>query len=401
MKNREHTEIKGSKRSAWLKAAVLGGIWASIEIIAGSLLHNLHIPFSGTIMAFISVVLMISFLQVWQVRGVIWRAGLIAGLMKSLSPSAVILGPMTGIMMEALVVELVILLLGRNLLGYLLAGVGALLSAVLHKLGNLFILYGTDMVRIYVNLFDFLQRQFGGEGMEARQLLMVILLAYSLLGILSSLTGYAIGKRAASSVQEEGMMPDMASPGKEGMAIPSSDLRFRLPLLILHILMIPSMLLLINHFGLNAGALIPVSAYSLFLLIYYPRISGRLKKPFFWGQLLFLTLLSGLLWNAPGEGESAYAGYMVGLEMSIRAVVIVSSFSALSVEIRNPRVIEGLLRLGLGNAYAALSLAFASLPVMLDHSPGLRDLATRPGSSISGLIRKANSWLLYYESSGK
>jgi len=32
----------------WLKAAMLGSLWASIEIILGSFLHNLHIPFSGT-----------------------------------------------------------------------------------------------------------------------------------------------------------------------------------------------------------------------------------------------------------------------------------------------------------------------------------------------------------------
>jgi hypothetical protein len=165
--------------------------------------------------------------------------------------------------------------------------------------------------------------------------------------------------------------------------------------------MIPSTLLLINRFGLATESLIPVTVYTLFLLFYYPRIAGRLRKPFFWAQLIFLTLLSGLLWNAPGEGESAYAGYLVGLEMSLRAVVIVSTFSALSVEVRNPRVIDGLLRLGLGNAYAALSLAFASLPVMLDHAPGLREITTRPGASISGLIQKANSWMLYYESSGR
>jgi len=29
----------------WLKAAMLGSLWASVEIILGSFLHNLHIPF--------------------------------------------------------------------------------------------------------------------------------------------------------------------------------------------------------------------------------------------------------------------------------------------------------------------------------------------------------------------
>ena len=68
-------EAGSGQTDAWLKAAALGGIWASFEIIAGSLLHNLHIPFSGTFMAFISVILMVSFLQVWDTRGFIWSAG--------------------------------------------------------------------------------------------------------------------------------------------------------------------------------------------------------------------------------------------------------------------------------------------------------------------------------------
>ena len=39
----------------WLKAAVVGSIWASIEIILGSFLHNLKIPLSGTILSFIAM----------------------------------------------------------------------------------------------------------------------------------------------------------------------------------------------------------------------------------------------------------------------------------------------------------------------------------------------------------
>lgn len=141
--------------SIWLKASVAGGLWASFEIIVGSMLHNLHLPFSGTIMASFSVVLMIAFMQIWKTPGMIWRAGIICGLMKSLSPSAVILGPMTGIMMEAVIMDLVIFLVGRNLVGYLLAGISALLSAILHKLISLFFLYGSDLVNIYGNLFAF------------------------------------------------------------------------------------------------------------------------------------------------------------------------------------------------------------------------------------------------------
>ena len=164
--------------SVWLKAAVVGGLWASFEIVVGSMLHNLHLPFSGTILAAFSVILMISFIQVWNVRGLIWRAGIICGLMKSLSPSAVILGPMTGIMMEAVFMDILLYLLGKNFIGYLFAGIAALLSTILHKLISLFILYGRDLVTIYINLFNFLERQLQMEFASPKGLILIIILVY-------------------------------------------------------------------------------------------------------------------------------------------------------------------------------------------------------------------------------
>ena len=92
----------------------MGSLWASFEIIIGSFLHNLHIPFAGTILSFASVGLIIAFVQLWDNKGLVWNAGLIAALLKSISPSAVIIGPMVGIFSEALILEFFMFLFGRN-----------------------------------------------------------------------------------------------------------------------------------------------------------------------------------------------------------------------------------------------------------------------------------------------
>ena len=106
--------------SKWTKAAVIGSIWAAIEIVLGSFLHNLRVPFSGTMLSMSAVFLLVAFSLHWKERGIIIRAGLIAALMKSISPSAVILGPMVGIIMEAVILETVLLILGRNMLGIII-----------------------------------------------------------------------------------------------------------------------------------------------------------------------------------------------------------------------------------------------------------------------------------------
>ena len=381
-----------------MKAAVAGGLWASFEIIVGSLLHNLHIPFSGTLLATFSVIWMISFLQIWNESGLIWRAGLICGLMKSLSPSAVILGPMTGIMMEALFMDLVIYLMGKNVIAYLLAGIAALLSTILHKLASLFILYGNDLVSIYVNLFRFIQKQLGLEKADPEDLIVGIIVLYVLVGAGAALAGYYLGKRALLNRGEVDSVSAPTDPFASAWQEADPNQSFRILLLFLHVLMIPALLLLINRYGLQLQALIPAGLYLIFLLFYYKRIIHRLKKPFFWSQLVLMTLLAGLFWHPPeGSDFQLQNGFLVGLEMSLRAVLIVSAFSGLSVEIRNPRVTRYLLGMGFGRAYAALSLAFNSLPVMLERSASLSSFLRRPFRAFSRMLMEAEMWLQCYK----
>jgi hypothetical protein len=388
--------MKEELDSIWLKAAVAGGLWASFEIIVGSMLHNLHLPFSGTVLATLSVMLMTAFMQVWNVQGLVWRAGLICGLMKSLSPSAVILGPMTGIMMEALFIELVLLITGRHLVGYMLAGAAALLSAILHKLINLFILYGRDLVSIYHKLFIFLQKSLGLEEMSVQGLVSGILSLYVFAGMGAAVLGFLAGKRAGK-LKAETSVPCAEKQGKDwGQSDPNQ--RFRLGLLFLHLFMIPAMLLLVNLYGLGWKSLVPGLLYLSFLLVTYPRIIRRLMKPFFWVQLLLMTLVAGFFWN---PGKEAFLndglGFLVGLEMCFRAILIVSAFSAFSVEIRNPRVAASLHGPRTTQLHGALALAFSSLPAMLDRSSELKPFLRRPLASFVMLIAEAKDWLICYK----
>ena len=108
---------KKNTNDIWLKSAVIGSLWASFEIIIGSFFHNIHFPFAGTILTIIGVSILTAFGVVWNEKGFFWRAGLICALMKSISPSAILIGPMIGIFSEALIMELVLLIFGRNLFG--------------------------------------------------------------------------------------------------------------------------------------------------------------------------------------------------------------------------------------------------------------------------------------------
>ena len=85
LKNNRQNSIKNND-DIWLKAAVIGGLWASLEIIIGSFLHNTRLPMAGTTLAFAGTVLLLGYYQLWPQKGLIIRAGLITAIMKSVSP---------------------------------------------------------------------------------------------------------------------------------------------------------------------------------------------------------------------------------------------------------------------------------------------------------------------------
>ena len=389
--------MKELLESKWLKAAVAGSLWASFEIIAGSFLHNLRIPFSGTMLASFSVILLIGFLQIWPVKGLIWRAGIICGLMKSLSPSAVILGPMTGIMLEAFILEGAILILGRNIPGYLLGGSLALLSALLHKLVNLLLLYGKDIVRIYINMFDFLKKQLTIKDMDAVDLFYWLVIIYIAAGAISAGMGFLIGKAASRKKSELSVEKPLQKqlPDHWGTVRPGQQ--FHVIFLFIHLAAIPAILIVLNKSGLTWYTLGSMILYIILCTFYYKRILSRLSKPLLWVQFILLTLLAGIFWDPPEQLNDQFNnGFIIGLEMILRAVFIISSFSGLSVELRNPRIKTFLFSIGFEKPYIALSLSFNSLPAILERISNIKNFFRNPFQSVSSLLVDADQWYIHF-----
>ena len=182
MKDPKSKNKRGS--DLWLKAAVVGGLWASLEIIVGSFLHNARLPMAGSTLAFFGTILLIGFYQLWPQRGLIIRAGLITAIMKSVSPSAIILGPMMGIMLEAIMIELALLIAGRNIVGYLLAGILSVSSALFYKIFSMLIFYGYDLIQVYLNIINYGLKQLRIDEADPVEVLVVYLVFILLWGLL-------------------------------------------------------------------------------------------------------------------------------------------------------------------------------------------------------------------------
>jgi len=334
---------------------------------------------------------------IWPEKGLVWRAGLVCALMKSISPSAVILGPMIGIFTEALLLDLTIRFGGNWLFSYALGGALAMFSTLLHKVISLLIYYGFNLIQIYENIYSFALRQLRLPESSPWNLLLILLFIYMIAGVISSLIGYMIGRKSRQIEVPRPLNIQINNPGKELFTLPAKQ-NFSLLLFFIHLLSVLVGMFLLNRMNFFI-ALGFVVVYSCFTLIYYKTLIHRFRKPFFWIQIFLMVIVAGLFWENLSSSDTAFsiAGIWIGIEMCLRAILIFVVFSSISIEIRNPVIKAFLIKKGFRKIYLSVSMAFAALPLMIERISNPFHFLIRPGKSISLIANDAHSWLSIFE----
>ncbi len=116
-------------------------------------------------------------------------------------------------------------------------------------------------------------------------------------------------------------------------------------------------------------------------------------------QLLFITMLATLFWNNFDFSEQSthWQGLLIGVKMNLRALLVVIGFTAISVELRSPKIKNYLFKKGFKKIYLSLSLAFNALPLMMNSMAKPRVFITSPLKSISIAISQADGWLMIFQ----
>lgn len=370
---------------AWAKAALLGSMWGSIEIIVGSFLHNLRVPLAGTILSAIGVSLLVAGHSLWKEKGLIWRAGLVCALMKSISPSAVLMGPMAGIMAEAIVLEIFVRLSRGASIGIVLGSGIAVCLPFVQTIISLLIAYGSNIAALYVEIYRIIAKSTGIGNVGAYGALGIFFSLNALFGFCASFLGMAIGKKAAAG--ESGHSPKATGDALFSLPPVSASQRFSIVMLAGNAVLIPLMLMAIGVLPLQWSSAV-VCAHTLVMTAWYPNSRKRFSKPRIWIGMIVITALSGLLLGGITNKQPgwAWSGVRTGLQMSLRAVFMVAAFNAVSVELRNPKIINWVLRRGLGQLATAMEAAFDALPTLVAALGEQRDVLRHPVASISRLF---------------
>ncbi len=384
-----HTHDSNEK---WLKAAVVGSIWGANEIIIGSFLHNINMPLTGTVLAMIGVVLLVATHRIWKENGIIWRAGLICAIMKSVSPSAIILLPMMGILTEAVLLEISVRLFGKNLPAYLIGGALAVLSTLFYRIVGFILYYGFNIVELFVNIYRFAVKQLRIEFFGPWELVILLVIIYAALGLFAGFAGYRIGGRALMKPITAEVSPSTRPFDGSFLSIDPKQ-KYSKYLAMIHFFILVLGLIAFGRFPFEIS-LIAMVVYAAFCIPLYRHTMKRLAKPFIWIQLLIVLLLASVFLGSPEPGDTFNVkGLMAGLYMNLRAVFVIMSFTALGIELRNPFIRGVILNRRYARFYLSMELAFEILPATLERLTKPKEFLRNPFQSFQSLVSQAQTLL--------
>lgn len=371
----------------WLKAAILGSTWASSEIILGSFLHNLRIPFNGNILTMIGFILLISASYKWKDRGLFWRSGLICALMKTISPSAVIFGPMIAIFMESMLLEISVRLFGRTIVGFFIGSSMAMSWILVQKLFNMIIFYGFNIVDIYKNLMGFAEKQLHSKFDLVWMPVLLLLAIYLLFGIVAVFFGVKIGK---SLNKNEGNIDfGIKSQNFDFLPKKSENFPYSIYWLVINFILLIGMLILINFTPLIVWAIATLIVVFLWITR-YKRAMRQMMKPSFWIFFVIITMFSALsITLIQGNEDKWISGILIGLQMNFRAAVVILGFSVIGTELYNPAIRNFFAKTSMKQLPIALEFAFESLPQVINSLPDVKSFFKSPDKVAKFLIFQA------------
>jgi nucleoside-triphosphatase THEP1 len=373
----------------WIKASIAGTIWAASEIVLGSFLHNLKVPFSGNILTAIGIVILISISYTWTEKGLFWRSGLICALMKTMSPSAVIFGPMIAILAESLLLELSVRLLGRTIAGYVIGSMLAMSWNLVQKILNYIIFYGANIIDVYSNLLKFAQKQLNIQTDIVWIPIIFLLVLYALFGVLAAVTGIRTGRKMLKQPVPESYAT-MNQPSGQEPVKSMKEFNYSISWLFINLILIIFSFILMNKTIWFVWSMV-ITGIVIVWAVRYKRALRQLSKPKFWILFVFITLITAFVFTEARHGENSLInGLLTGIQMNFRAVVIIMGFSVLGTELYNPVVRNFFLRTSFKNLPLALELSVESLPLFIANIPDFKSVMKDPVSIFTGVIMHAD-----------
>jgi len=182
--------------------AMFSSIWGASEVVLGSWLKSLAVPFSGEAMTVVAVLVMVVSRRFLDQRGSQATIGFVTGLIKVFgSFGAARIGPFIAIFMEGLLFDTVASLLKKfSLRNMAIAGVMPFTWTFLHPFVVNPLVFGTDILKVYQRILETAAQALGLPTSLGLGLLAAMYLVDFFLGAFSGLVGYRMSSGIGRAV---------------------------------------------------------------------------------------------------------------------------------------------------------------------------------------------------------
>jgi hypothetical protein len=175
--------------------AVFGTLWGIVEMSLGTVLKSLNVPMSGTVLSSIGLTIALVGRVFVPRRGSTLFIGVIATLLKLFSLGGVVIGPMIGILSEALIAELALSAMGRpRRSGFLLAGALGVLWCLLQPFITNPLLFGRTLYTVWLDLLDLGARVFGFDVGAVLWIVLALAAAHVAVGLVAGWLAWDVGR---------------------------------------------------------------------------------------------------------------------------------------------------------------------------------------------------------------
>ena len=186
--------------------AVFGALWGGIEISLGSVLHAIKLPLTGLSLTAIGLLIALIGRLFVPRRGSTFFIGVIATVLKLFSIGNILIGPMIGILTEALVAELILDIFPKpTRLSFMLAVAGGSLWTLIQPFVTGLLIFGRTLLPIWLDMVDQGSRLFGLGSQAALWIVLALFLLYLAVGAVAGWLAWSLGQMV--SVRLRGHSP--------------------------------------------------------------------------------------------------------------------------------------------------------------------------------------------------
>ncbi len=184
----------------WTYAALFGTLWGALEATLGTAVYLGKVPLRGALMGVVGLLCLVCLRRLQPRPGVCLLAGAVAVFLKIFTLGGFYPGPIIGIAVQALMVEVAMTGLGGGAIGAAVGGFLTLATNPLQRIGMTWLVAGRGAVSASFQLLEESAAAIGLPGVRAVVLFWSLVVATGMIGAVGGLWSWWVAGRVAHRV---------------------------------------------------------------------------------------------------------------------------------------------------------------------------------------------------------